>query len=364
MWTAMKFEGPPVFYKRKVFDAENPTYHGTFAVDFVVEPYTDTDNTLPPRTTYFDEHEFDGIASLDSKPMLVALHGLSGGSYEIYLRHVIHPLIQKEAGWEACVINSRGCANHKITSPILYNARATWDCRQTVKWLKKKFPNRPLYGIGFSLGANILTNYVGEEGSACMLKAAVVISSPWNLDASNHALQRTWIGKEVYSKTMGRNMVRLFNLHAEEIGKNPKIDMEGIQKVKYLHEFDRAVQGPTWGYPTEGAYYRDASSVDSLLAARIPLFAINAADDPIANNEALPYEEMKQNPYAVMCTTSLGGHLSWFEIGGGRWHAKPAINFLNNMLKLDPETESIPVDKADSATARFDPMRRRWNYHA
>ncbi|RDW89448.1 alpha hydrolase-22 [Coleophoma cylindrospora] len=364
MWTVMKFAGPPVFYKRKIFDAEDPTYHGTFAVDFVVEPYTDTDDTLPIRTTYFNEQEFDGIASLDSKPMLVALHGLAGGSYEIYLRHVLHPLIQQEAGWEACVINSRGCANHKITSSILYNARATWDCRQTVKWLRKKFPNRPLYGIGFSLGANILTNYIGEEGSACMLKAAVVISSPWNLDASNHALQRSWIGKEVYSKTMGRNMVRLVKLHAEEIGKNPKIDMEAIDKVKYLHELDRAVQGPTWGYPTEGAYYRDASSVDSMLAARIPLFAINAADDPIANKEALPYEEMKQNPYAVMCTTSLGGHLSWFEIGGGRWHAKPAINFLNNMLKLDLETESISVDKADSVTARFDPMRRRWNYHA
>lgn len=24
-----------------------------------------------------------------------------------------------------------------------------------------------------------------------------------------------------------------------------------------------------------------------------------------------------------MCTTSLGGHLSWFESGGGRWFAKP-----------------------------------------
>jgi len=55
---------------------------------------------------------------------------------------------------------------HKITSSILFNARATWDCRQTVKWLRKTFPNRPLYGIGFSLGANILTNvnlYVNSQ---------------------------------------------------------------------------------------------------------------------------------------------------------------------------------------------------------
>ena len=41
------------------------------------------------------------------------------------------------------------------------------------------------------------------------------------------------------------------------------------------------MQGPTWGYPTEGAYYRDASSCDPLLAVRVPLFAINANDDPV-----------------------------------------------------------------------------------
>jgi predicted alpha/beta-fold hydrolase len=160
MMTAVKNDGPPVFYKRKIFDAEDPMYEGTFAVDFVVPPNTEVDDGLPIRTTYFSEKEFDGISSLDTRPMLITLHGLSGGSYEIYLKHVLFPLIQEHETeqWEACVVNSRGCAMHKITSSILYNARATWDCRQTVKWLRKKFPNRPLFGIGFSLGANILTN--------------------------------------------------------------------------------------------------------------------------------------------------------------------------------------------------------------
>jgi uncharacterized protein len=158
MWTAVKSDGPPVFYKRKVFDADDLAYEGTFAVDFVVNPYMESDSCLPPRTTYFSDDEFNSFGSLDSRPMLVTLHGLSGGSYEVYLRHVLAPLIGKDGGWEACVVNSRGCAKHKITSSILFNARATWDVRQTIKWLRMTFPNRPLFGIGFSLGANILTN--------------------------------------------------------------------------------------------------------------------------------------------------------------------------------------------------------------
>jgi hypothetical protein len=96
----------------------------------------------------------------------------------------------------------------------------------------------------------------------------------------------------------------------------------------------------------EGAYYRDASSTDSLLANRTPLFAIHAEDDPVrddetptlelllmllqvAADEALPYREILQTPYAVLCSTSMGGHLGWFEIGGGRWFVKPVSTSLS-----------------------------------
>lgn len=155
-WTAVKSYDIPIYYKRHVFTAEDPAFAGTFAVDFVVEAYEGTNDSLPPRTTYYEDAEFEDIGSLDSKPMLVTLHGLSGGSHEIYLRHVLRPIVH--AGWEACVVNSRGCAGSKITTGMLYNARATWDIRQVVKWLRQKFPNRPLFGLGFSLGANILVN--------------------------------------------------------------------------------------------------------------------------------------------------------------------------------------------------------------
>ena len=183
-WTGMKYDGPPIHYKRRIFSAEDPAFAGHFAVDFVVKPQDEKTTegellkedptgighrNLPPRTTYFTDKEFEHIGSEDTRPLLITLHGLSGGSYEVYLRHVLAPLVAqttagKEAGeltdgdWEALVVNSRGCAGSKITSSILYNARATWDIRQVVKWCRKTWPNRPLFGIGYSLGANILTN--------------------------------------------------------------------------------------------------------------------------------------------------------------------------------------------------------------
>lgn len=125
-WTAVKSRRDVViFYKRHVFVADDPAVAGTFAVDFVVGPNNEAvDGSLPPRTTYYTDSGFGEIGSMDAKPMLVTLHGLSGGSHEVYLRHVLKPMV--DAGWEACVVNSRGCAMSKITTGVLYNARATW----------------------------------------------------------------------------------------------------------------------------------------------------------------------------------------------------------------------------------------------
>jgi predicted alpha/beta-fold hydrolase len=129
MWTAAKQHGPSVYYRRRVFTADHPSYPGTFAVDFVDEPFAERDASLPPRTAYMSDAEFEGIASDDARPQLVVLHGLSGGSHEIYLRHAIAPLVES-GDWEVCVVNSRGCANSTLTTGLLYNARATWDVRQ------------------------------------------------------------------------------------------------------------------------------------------------------------------------------------------------------------------------------------------
>ncbi|GAM82610.1 hypothetical protein ANO11243_005920 [Dothideomycetidae sp. 11243] len=343
-WTAVNKSAPPIAYKRKLFSAEDPRFAGTFAVDFVVEAHpTEPDEALPPRTTYYSDAEFGALGGDDDRPLLITLHGLSGGSHEPYLRHVLSSLVGetedgKRGPWEALVVNSRGCAGSKITSGILYNARATWD-------------------------------YLGEEGEACEFEAAVIVSNPWKLEVSSIALQSTFLGLNLYSKTMGTNMKKLFERHSEQIMKNGNIDLEAVRNITYLHEFDRAVQCPTWGYPSEGAYYRDAASVDSIFDIRIPCLVLHAEDDPIAVKAAVPYEEVRHTPYVTICSTSMGGHLGWYETGGGRWHSRPVFNFLDSMLnavdvKTTKKNARVTANGHASGSSYrspfvFEPVRRK-----
>ncbi|KAH9901995.1 carboxylesterase-like protein [Xylariomycetidae sp. FL2044] len=372
MWTATQNPdtyGPEIYYRRKIFEADHAEFNGSFAVDFVSAPFEGGDDTLPRKIRYFKEDELAHLGSNDERPMLVIMHGLTGGSHETYLRHAIDPLI-KSGKWEACVSISRGCAKSKITTGLLYNARATWDYRQLVRWLRKTYPRRPLFGLGFSMGACILVNYLGEEGSGCPLKAAVVCANPWNLDVTDKVLRSTTLGREVYLRTLGSAVKGLAFAHEGEIRKHTNIDMDKLSKGIYLYEFDRAYQCPTWGYPTEDAYYRDASSSDALLAVRVPLLCLNAADDPIASSLGLPFSEVKMNPYTVLCTTSLGGHLGWFELGGGRWHSKPVHNFFNRMaFEVDHDSidrKSVDANivlEAPGSEGKFSPMRRKMQVH-
>lgn len=85
----------------------------------------------------------------------------------------------------------------------------------------------------------------------------------------------------------------------------------------------------------------------------------------------------------MLCTTSLGGHLSWFETGGGRWFATPvslslrsptlgvltllqASQFLMKMydeIDLDKlasnSDRTAPVKAALEEFDSFKPMRRK-----
>jgi predicted alpha/beta-fold hydrolase len=59
------------------------------------------------------------------------------------------------------------------------------------------------------------------------------------------------------------------------------------------------------------AYYAGSSSAKRIPQVSIPLLCIQAADDPIAPEEAIPYAAIQQNPNCTLVVTPCGGHLGW-----------------------------------------------------
>lgn len=91
----------------------------------------------------------------DTTPILVILHGLTGGSHETYVQDIVKEAATK--GYKSVVCNFRGCAQTELTSMQLYCGAYTGDLRFAIDYIRRKSPKAPLFGVGFSLGANIIT---------------------------------------------------------------------------------------------------------------------------------------------------------------------------------------------------------------
>lgn len=224
-----------------------------------------------------------------------------------------------------------------------HSAGASYDVKSAMLYVSSLFPNAPIYGIGFSLGANNLAKYLGVEASETPMKTGVVLGNPWNLLKGHIALQSSMMGL-FYSQAMAKNLRTLVLRHKEMIATHPKIDMQAVldNPNMTLYEFDSVVTCKGGGYESAEAYYRAESSDQYLPSVRVPLLSINALDDPIACASAIPYSAAATNPFLIFATTRHGGHLGWFSgmfsfLTKDRWVLKPVVEWLVAMHEADPE---------------------------
>lgn len=67
-------------------------------------------------------------------------------------------------------------ANVPVTTAQLYSAGHTEDLRSALLYLSVRYPSATLLGLGFSLGANVMTRYLGEEGPKSKLTSGCVLA--------------------------------------------------------------------------------------------------------------------------------------------------------------------------------------------
>lgn len=355
-----------VHYKRRVITVEDKQYQfggdsmpydkwkgtSTFTIDYVVPADSHDPNheqyrpetqikELPPRTEFLDPSKELSMLEDDSKPLLIALHGLTGGSYEAYIRSFISKISSEPYGFDALVLNSRGCANHTITSPQLFCGLWTNDLRYLInEHILPRWPNKRIYLIGYSLGGAILANYVGQEADEVSknIKAALVVASPWSFTDSSYRLNESLLGNAIYSPTMCKNLILLLSNHydgslkqdqsVDHFKKNPD-----SYNVVTLKDFDEHFTSRLFGFNCADEYYRHASPSNRILNVRVPMILLNAADDPISSIKSIPAPEVGLNPYTMLITTTIGGHIGWFDYKGQRWNSAPSANLFKELDK-------------------------------
>ncbi|KAJ1734603.1 hypothetical protein LPJ61_000985 [Coemansia biformis] len=267
------------------------------------------------------------------RPIVAVVSGVTGTSCDFYVRKCYEELARLE--YSVVVVHSRGCAGSRLTTPLPFHCGLTTDYREVVADIRRRLPQCPLLGLSFSLGANIMTKYVGEEGDQCLLTAAISVGNPYDMYRVIQHLDAQWLScTRVYDIAILNFLKTAFKNNKDAILCAPVgYNAKRIARASSIMEFTEEMTRKAFGYSSAKHLLDDTSCQAHLRNIRIPMLFLNSLDDPICIQPLIPFEEFRRNPFLVLALTDDGGHIGY--IGGvlpKSWIEHPVAQFFQAML--------------------------------
>ena len=200
-------------------------------------------------------------------PLVVLVHGLEGHTKRGYMVQTYLALATR--GMRAVGLNLCGCSGEANRAARFYHSGETEDIGFVIGLLRERFPARPLMAIGFSLGANVLLKFLGEQGAknAAPVSAAVAISVPYDLSAGAAALDRGAMAR-IYSGYFLRSLTAKVRAKKEILAN--VLDLDAVWASATLREFDEVATAKLHGFAGAEDYYRKSSSNRFVHSVRVP----------------------------------------------------------------------------------------------
>jgi len=266
-------------------------------------------------------------------PLVLLLHGLEGFTHRPYMIQAAHALSAQ--GMATVGLNFRSCSGEPNLQPRMYHSGGTEDVVHVLKYLKRRWPRRPLGAVGFSLGGNVLLKLMGEreDGGTGLLQGAVGISVPYDLSAGAVYMKRGIMGW-FYTRYFVKSLME--KVRAKEGILNKVLDLKKVYASQDLIEFDDYATGPLHGFKDAADYYRKSSSGQFLGNIQVPTLLFHAQNDPFLPPRAIPHEAVAKNPALFPAFARRGGHVGF--LGGSIpglptfWTEDEGTRFLKEML--------------------------------
>jgi len=282
-----------------------------------------------------DDGDFIDIdwASERSGPLVLLLHGLEGSIRSHYATGLLRSL--SRCGFQVALLNFRGCSGEPNRLARSYHSGDTGDVDTVLKWLLKRQPQRAVYAVGISLGGNVLLKWLGENPAQTLVRKAVAISVPFQLDIAADRLQRGL--SRLYQAHLLFKLRRSTRIKADRMAL--PVDVSGLSRLKSFRQFDDKITAPLHGFAGVEDYYRRASSRSFIKFIRTPTLILHALDDPFMTPDAIP-QHFELGPGVELELSKAGGHVG-FVAGSVPW--KP-LYWLDERVCRYLQAPQLPKD--------------------
>ncbi|WP_420387155.1 YheT family hydrolase [Roseivirga sp.] len=262
--------------------------------------------------------------------LLVISHGLEGGSD----RHYVTALAKmfSKAGWDIAAWNNRTCNGEMNRTIKLYHHAASYDLRAVVDHALSDGNYEEVCLVGISMGGGQTLRYLGQHPEFPLpeqIKKAVAISAPCSLPESAETLYEK--SNRLYEQRFLKKLVVKIKAKAAQF---PEIDVEGIDDITSLRDFDNRYSGPLNGFDDAAGFYEFCNPYPFMSKIDRPTLVINALNDPLLKGQCYPTEMAEQNKHIYLEMPKRGGHVG-FTLRGSEftYSEKRTFEFLNNSLE-------------------------------
>lgn len=246
--------------------------------------------------------ELDIAKKANSNTVTVLFHGLEGSSTRYYITNLMQALLER--GSSVVGVNFRGCGSRLNNQPFYYNAGATYDYETIFEWVKQSMQPEQIFAAGFSLGANALVKYLGEQGSASLVDKAVAISPPFDLKAGALVLQKGF--NRIYDYNFLKTLTQKLEDKRALFPNLPKFTGAS------LYDFDDQITAVLHNYEGADDYYEACGSKNFFGEVARPLLVIHSKVDPICPFEYAPFSIIDSNEYITPYFMEQGGHVGFW----------------------------------------------------
>lgn len=248
-----------------------------------------------------------------SGPIVIILHGLEGSIDSPYAKGMLHA-IQRQ-GWRGVLMHFRCCSGERNRLPRTYHSGETGDIDTVVRALSRREPHVPIAALGFSLGGNVLLKWLGESGQSNLLKAAIAISVPFELNKSVDRINQGF--SKVYQWHLLRSLYHKMQWKFRE--QAAPVTIPPLSTLHTIRDFDQCITAPLHGFASAKEYYAQSSCRQYLHSIHVPTLLVQAKDDPFMTHDLLPRPD-ELSPAVSLELTEKGGHVGFIS-GAAPWRA-------------------------------------------
>jgi hypothetical protein len=244
-------------------------------------------------------------------PRVLLLHGLEGALGSHYAAGLLNSLAT--AGFQPLLLHFRNCGDEPNRLPRSYHSGETGDIELVIHRLAAE--SRPVSAaVGISLGGNALLKWLGEQGEAAPLSAAVAVSVPFVLADAARRLDKGL--SRIYQRHL---LSKLRNSYRRKFARIPSPLHVDLRRLRNFRDYDDQVTAPLHGFAGVDDYYTRSSSRQFLDRIRVPTLIIHAQDDPFMFPGSCP-QPGELSPAVTLELSEHGGHVGFVA---GRWPWRP-----------------------------------------